>query len=155
MLIELLAATALAGPLAADRFSVGLPAEVDLVGLAFGVRPEVTWQPIGPESALQLRVATGLMLGPELVFVPLSATVRGRFFPRGRVHPILGAGAELQTFYASDHPVVARASTVFELGVEVTVSGPWSVGLVVEPGFAPQPLFGFGAAARVGVTRQL
>lgn len=155
MLIEALVSTALAGPLDAERFSVGVPAEVDLVGLAFGVRPELTWRPIGKDSALHLRVATGVMAGPELVFVPVSFTVRGRWFPKGRVHPILGAGAELQTFYTSDHPVVARAAYVFEAGVDVTVSGPWSVGLVLEPGFAPQPALGFGAAVRLGVTRAL
>lgn len=155
MLIELLVATALAGPLDADRFSVGVPLETDLVGLAFGARPEVSWQPTGPDSALQLRAATGVMVGPELVFVPLSASVRGRFFPRGRVHPIVGAGAELQTFLMSGHPVVVRPSYVFEVGLDVTVRGPWSVGVVVETGFAPPPSFGFGAAVRGGVTRQL
>lgn len=155
MLIEALFASALAGPLDTDRFSVGLPAEVDLVGLAYGVRPEVMWRPIGADSALNLRFATGLMVGPELAFTPLSATVRGRFFPRAKVHPILGAGAELQTFFISDHPVVARAAYVFEVGLDVNATGPWSVGLVIEPNFAPPPSFGFGTAARLGVTRRL
>jgi hypothetical protein len=70
------------------------------------------------------------------------------------VHPIAGAGAELQTFYATDHPAVARLAYVFELGLDVSVRGPWSVGLIVEPGFAPPPLLGFGTAARLGVTRR-
>ena len=142
---------ALAGPVDADHFSVGVPAEVDLVGLAFGVRPELLWRPFG--GATHLRVATGLMVGPELAFVPVSLSVRGRWFPKGRVHPIAGIGAELQTFYASDHAPVARASYFGELGVDVDVADRWSVGLVLEPGFAPKPLIGFGAAVRLGVVR--
>lgn len=150
MLISALSA-AFAGALDADHFSVGLPAEVDLVGLAFGVRPELLWRPFG--GATHVRVATGLMVGPELAFVPFSLSVRGRWFPKGRVHPIAGLGAELQTFYASEHPAVARASYYGELGVDVDVAEDWSVGLIVEPGFAPKPLIGFGAAVRLGVTR--
>lgn len=150
MLISLLSATALAGALDAERFSVGLPAEVDLVGLAFGVRPELLWRPVKADGATHLRVATGVMVGPELVFVPLSLTVRGRWFPKGNVHPMLGTGAELQTFYSSGHPAVARMSWVGELGMDVDVAEQWSVGLVLETGFAPSPLFGFGAAARLG-----
>lgn len=148
---SLLVAAALAGPLDADRFSVGVPAEVDLVGLAFGVRPELLWRPVKADGATHLRVATGVMAGPELVFVPLSATVRGRWFPKGDVHPMLGTGAELQTFYSSGHPPVARVAWVGELGLDVDVAERWSVGLVLEPGFAPRPLIGFGMAARLGV----
>lgn len=151
MLISVLS-VAFAGALDADHFSVGLPAEVDLVGLAFGVRPELLWRPFG--GATHVRVATGLMVGPELAFVPFSFSVRGRWFPKGRVHPIAGLGVELQTFYASDHPVVARPSYYGELGLDVDIVEDWSVGLIVEPGFAPKPLIGFGAAVRVGVTRR-
>lgn len=134
-----------------DHFSIGIPAEVDLLGLAFGVRPELLWRPFG--GATHLRLATGLMAGPELAFVPLSLSVRGRWFLQSRVHPIAGIGGELQTFYASDHPVVARLAYFGELGVDVDITQPWSVGLVFEPGFSPAPLFGFGMVARVGVVR--
>lgn len=152
MRISALAATALAGPLDAERFSVGIPAEVDLVGLAVGVRPELLWRPARPDGATHLRVATGLMVGPELYFVPLSMTVRGRWFPKRDVHPILGTGVELQTFYSSGHPAVARLSWVGELGVDVDVAERWSTGLIIEPGFAPKPLIGFGMAVRAGAT---
>lgn len=155
MLISVLVGSALAGPLDGDRFSVGVPAEVDLVGLAFGVRPELLWRPVRPDGATHLRLATGVMAGPELAFVPLSLTVRGRWFPKGDVHPLLGTGAELQTFYSSGHPAVARVAWVGEVGVDVDVAERWSVGLVLEPGFAPRPLIGFGAAARLGLVRAL
>ena len=150
MLISLLS-LAFGGALDPDHFSIGIPAEVDLVGLAFGVRPELLWRPFG--GATHLRVATGVMAGPELVFVPLSLSVRGRWFPKGRVHPIAGIGGELQTFYASDHPVVARAAYFGELGLDVDIVKPWSVGLILEPGFSPNPLLGFGMVARLGVVR--
>jgi hypothetical protein len=145
----------MAGPPDLDHFSVGVPAEVDLVGLAFGLRPELTWRPFGAQTATHFRVATGLMAGPELLFVPASLGVRGRWFPRGRVHPVAGFVAELQGFWSSGHPFVVRPSFGIELGVDVTITGTWSVGLIVEPGFAPKPDFGFGMAARLGVTRSL
>lgn len=151
MLISALVSMAVAGPLDPERFSLGVPAEVDLVGLAFGVRPELLWRPVKADGALHLRVATGLMVGPELAFVPVSLTVRGRWLTQYKVHPILGAGLELQTFYSTGHPVVARRAWVGELGVDVDVAEDWSVGLVVEPNFASPPLFGFGAAIRAGV----
>jgi hypothetical protein len=113
MLIELLVATALAGPLNADPFSVGVPLETDLVGLAFGARPG------------------------------------------GGCTPSLGVGVEIQSFFISGHPIVARPSYVFEAGLDVTVRGPWSAGVVLEVGFAPPPSFGFGAAVRCGVKREL
>lgn len=154
MLGSWLVGAALAGPLDADRFSLGIPAEVDLVGLAVGVRPELLWRPVRADGATEVRVATGLMVGPELVFVPLSLTLRGRWFPKGDVHPIVGLGGELQTFHTSGHASVARLAVVTELGVDVDVAEAWSVGLVLEPGFAPQPLLGFSAAVRAGVTRR-
>ena len=160
MLISVLIGTVLlsaaqAAPFDADRVSIGVPAEVDLVGLAFGVRPELLWQPFHADGAAQLRVATGLMVGPELVFVPVSLTMRGRLRPKAVVHPILGTGAELQTFYSSGHPAVARLAWLGELGLDVDVGDRWSIGLVLEPGFAPPPLFGFGAAVRVGAVYAL
>ncbi|MCK6522867.1 hypothetical protein L6R49_15670, partial [Myxococcota bacterium] len=125
MLISALAATALAAPLDAAHFSVGVPLEVDAVGFAVGVRPELLWRPIKPDGALHLRVATGLMVGPELAFVPVSLTVRGRWLTDRDVHPILGFGTELQTFYSTGHPVVARRAWVTELGVDVDVADRW------------------------------
>lgn len=154
MLISALVSTALAGAPDADRFSLGVPAEVDLVGLAVGVRPELLWRPVRADGATHVRVATGLMVGPELAFVPLSLSLRGQWFPKRDVHPLAGVGAELQTFYASGHPVVARLAGFAEVGVDVEVTESWSVGLVLEPGFAPKPLIGFGFVARAGVTRR-
>ena len=155
MLISALVATAFAAPLDADHFSVGVPLEVDLVGFAVGARPELLWRPLNADGAAHLRLATGLMVGPELAFVPVSLTARGRWLTERAVHPILGFGVELQTFYSAGHPVVARYSWVTELGLDVDVAERWSVGLVVEPGFAPPPLFGLGAAVRLGVVYAL
>lgn len=138
---------------AAERLSVGVPAEVDLVGLAFGVRPELTWRPLGGVGAV--RVATGVMAGPELVFVPVSGSLRARLGREWAVHPVLGAGAELQLFATSGHPLVARRAWLFELGVDVDVAERWSVGLVVEPNLGAGGNFGFGTAVRAGVTRHL
>lgn len=154
MLISALVPLALAGALDADRFSLGVPVEVDLVGLAAGVRPELLWRPVRADGAMHVRAATGIIAGPELVFVPFSLTLRGQWFPRRDVHPLAGIGAELQTFFTVGHPVVARSAIVTELGVDVEITEQWSTGLVLEPNFAPSPLFGFGFAVRAGVTRR-
>ncbi len=138
---------------AADHFSIGLPAEVNLVGLAVGVRPELLWQPFDAEGAVQLRFAAGFAAGPELLFVPVDLGGRVRWFPKHAVHLLTGAGWELQTIHAPHVDSVVRSALYMEIGVEVEVAQAWSVGLMAEVNFAPPPLFGFGAVARLGATR--
>jgi hypothetical protein len=140
--------------LAAEHFSLGLPAEVNLVGLAVGVRPELLWQPFDPEGAMQVRFAVGIAAGPELLFVPVDLGLRVRWFPQQRVHLLTGAGWELQTIHAARIDSVVRSAFYMELGLEVEVTESWSVGGMAEVDFAPPPVFGFGAAARLGVTRE-
>ncbi len=139
---------------AADHFSIGLPAEVNLVGLAVGVRPELLWQPFDAEGATQLRLAVGVAAGPELAFVPLDLGVRARWFPKHSAHLLTGAGWELQTIHAANIDPVVRSALYFEVGLEVEVTKAWSVGVMAEVDFAPPPIFGFGAVARLGVTRE-
>lgn len=138
---------------AADHFSIGIPAEVDLVGLAFGVRPELLWRPFDAEGAAELRFAVGVAVGPELAFVPIDLGVRAHWFPRKTVHPITGLGGEVQTIHAAHIASVVRPAVYVELGVDVDVSAAWSVGVLAEVDFAPPPAFGLGGVARVGVTR--
>lgn len=140
--------------LAAEHFSIGVPAEVNLVGLAVGVRPEILWQPFDAEGAMQVRFAVGVAVGPELVFVPVDLGPRVRWFPKQPVHLLTGAGWELQTIHAARIDSVVRSSLYMELGLEVEVAEAWAVGAVAEVNFAPPPVFGFGAVARLGVTRE-
>jgi hypothetical protein len=70
------------------------------------------------------------------------------------VHLLTGAGWELQTIHAARIDSVVRSAFYMELGLEVEVTESWSVGGMAEVDFAPPPVFGFGAAARLGVTRE-
>ena len=155
MIVLLSALSAHAGALDAERFTVGLPAEVDLVGLAFGVRPELLWRPIQPDGAFHLRTATGVMVGPELTLVPVSLGVREVFFPRRRVRPGLGIGMQLQSFFPRQHAPVFRLDQYLELTLDVAISETWRAGLQLSPEFGMVPGFGLGMAARVGVSREL
>jgi hypothetical protein len=137
------------------RWSVGLPAEVDLVGLAFGVHPEALWRPFAPDGAIHLRAATGFMGGPELSLVPVSAGVRVIAFPRRRVRPGLGTGLQLQTFFPHQHAPVVRLDQTIELTLDVRVVEAWRVGMQLSPEFGLAPGFGLGMAARLGVQRDL
>ncbi|TNE85256.1 MAG: hypothetical protein EP330_26375 [Deltaproteobacteria bacterium] len=139
-----------AAALETDRFSLGLPAEVDLVGLAFGVHPELLFRPIQPDGALHLRFAPGLMVGPELAFVPIALGVREVMFPRKRVRPFLGTGLQLQNFVPYGHPVLTRLDMALELGVDVRVADQWGVGLQLSPEIGLVGGFGFGMAVRLG-----
>lgn len=96
------------GALASSRFTVGLPAEVDLIGLAYGVRPELLYRPWGETSRSRLRLALGALTGPEYFFQPISFGYRAVFRGDRTVQPLLGLGLELQQFIVHDAPILRR-----------------------------------------------
>lgn len=147
----LLLAPMSAAAVEAERFSLGLPAEVDLVGLAFGVHPELLFRPVQPDGAFHLRFAPGLMIGPELAFVPIGFGIREVALPRKRVRPFAGAGVQVQNFVPYGHPVVTRLDMTLELGVDAQVADDWRVGLQLSPEVGLAGGFGFGMAVRAGV----
>ncbi|MBX2802613.1 MAG: hypothetical protein KTR31_33345 [Myxococcales bacterium] len=142
-------------PLRAEHFSVTLPVEVDLVGLASGLHPELTWRPFRSDGAFHVRVATGLMAGPELALVPLSFGLREVLFPRQRVRPTLGLGIQMQTFLPYGHAPKVRLDQYMELGVDVRVREGWRIAFQASPEFGWLGGFGLGMAARLGVTADL
>jgi hypothetical protein len=157
MLTSLLLASSVAsaepvGAASPDRFSVGMPAEVDLVGLAFGVHPELLYRPVQPDGAFHLRLAPGLMVGPELAFGPVGLGVREILFPRKRVRPHAGLGVQLQTFVPYGHVAKVRLDMTMELGLDVRVAERWRVGMNLSPELGLVGGFGFGMAARLGPT---
>ncbi len=83
-------------PAAAHRFTIGLPAEVTLVGLTLGIRPEVLYRFGCAGARSRLRVAIGLLDGPDQFFVPVSVGYRAIFRQRSTVNPMVGAGGEMQ-----------------------------------------------------------
>lgn len=135
---------------APERFSLGLPAEVDLVGLAVGVHPELLYRPLQPDGAFHVRLAPGLTVGPELALVPLSLGVREVLFPRKRVRPHAGLGMQLQTFVPYGHAAKVRLDMTMELGLDVAITDQWRIGANLSPEFGMAGGFGLGMAARLG-----
>jgi hypothetical protein len=134
----------------APRWSVGVPVEVDLVGLAAGVHPELLFRPAAPDGALHLRFAVGVMAGPELALVPFSLGIRGVAAPRRMVRPFAGIGTQLQVFAPYGVPARARLDLYLELGLDVRVAEGWRVGAQFSPEFGMYPGFGLGMAVRAG-----
>lgn len=147
----LLASAALGAPVAAaERFSLGLPLELDLVGLAVGIHPELLYRPLQPDGALHIRFAPGLTVGPELALLPVSLGLREVFLPRQRVRPHVGLGVQLQTFLPYGHAAKLRLDLTMELGLDVRLTEHWRVGVNVSPEVGMVGGFGFGCAARMG-----
>lgn len=140
---------------AAERFSVGLPIEANLVGLSFGVHPELLYRPFRPDGWFHLRAATGFTAGPELSSVPLSLGFREVFFFGKRVQPGLGAGVQLQNFIPYGHAPVTRLDMTMEATLDVQVAEGWTVGAQLSPEFGMVGGFGLGMATRIGVRRDL
>jgi len=141
------------GAHAADpsRFSVGIPAEVELVGLGVGVHPELLYRPFQPDGGFHLRLAPGLALGPELAFVPVAASVRQVILPRKQVRPFVGMGVSLQTFLPYGAPAKVRLDNILEVGGDLRVSDGLRFGLALSPEFGMVGGFGLGMSARAGV----
>jgi hypothetical protein len=150
MLIELLLSTAHAWD--GGEWRVGIPAEVNLVGLAGGLRPELLWTVGAGQS---LRFAAGMMVGPELTFVPVDIGYRAVFFPERKVHPELGLNWEGQNILSSGMPKVRRGAMSLDLGCRGDIGEHWSVGGHISPDFALVGDMGFGLAIRAGVWYRL
>jgi len=151
VLTSIASSSATAASLDAEHFSAGLPVEVDLVGLAFGLHPELLWRPFDPEGAFHLRAATGVMVGPELTLVPVSLGFREVFLPTRTVRPGLGFGLQLQNFFPYGHEHILRLDQYMEITVDVRVRDDMRVGLELSPEFGWLGGFGLGMATRVGV----
>lgn len=133
--------------------ALGVPVEVTWIGLGVGLHPELTWRPIQPEGAFQLRGATGFTVGPELVVVPVSLGFREMALPRRRVSFGPGLGVQLQGFFPNLHPPVARLDLYLELAAAVRVADAWHLTAQLSPEFGMVGGFGLGFATRVGVQR--
>ncbi|MBK7078282.1 MAG: hypothetical protein IPH44_39065 [Myxococcales bacterium] len=113
------------------RFTIAVPAEVTVVGLTYGLRPEVAYRPGALGSASRLRLAVGVLDGPDQLFVPLSLGYRAMFRGRQRVQPAVGAGVELQHRLVSDYPAVRQYGVYVEVGVGIAATPRLAFGLMV------------------------
>ena len=156
LLASLATAPAEASALDADRFSVGLPAEVNLVGLTFGAHPEVLWSPFSPDGSFQVRGSMGLGIGPEMVVVPVSLGLHQVLFPTRKVRPGLGMELQMPNFFPSGHDFIFRVDTYMEASLDVRVSDTIRVKAAMSPQFGGiVGGFGLGMSARVGVQMDL
>ena len=151
LLAALSAGVAEASPLDSEHFSLALPLEANMVGLSFGLHPELLWRPLDPQGAFHVRAATGLLMGPELSHVPVSLGLRQVFFPTRAVRPGMGLGLQAQNFFPKGHAPVTRIDQYYELTLDVRVSEGWRVGVELSPEFGWVGGFGLGMATRIGV----
>jgi len=156
-LAGLAAPSAEASPLEAEHFTVGVPAEIDMIGLAFGVHPELLWRPFSPEGRAHVRASTGAMFGPELALVPVSLGVREVFFPTATVRPGFGMGVQFQNFLPYGHSAVRRLDQYYEFTLDARVRDGWRVAMELSPefGWIGGAGAGIGMAARLGVMADL
>lgn len=106
------------------------------------------FRPVADHGA-NLRLAIGLLAGPEITFLPVALGYRQIFRQGRKVQPHIGGGVELQTFWFGGDAPVSRAAFYAETGFEAEIfDGGW-IGLQYGPDFAPFNLFGFGFVGRV------
>jgi len=105
-----------------SRFELAVPLEVTLVGLTFGVRPELLFRPGEAGTVSRLRLAFGVLGGPDQLFLPLSLGYRAQFRQDSVVQPAVGLGIELQQRVVNDLPAVRQFGVYLEGGVGFAVS---------------------------------
>lgn len=116
---------------ARERLTLSLPGEVTLVGLTAGVRPEVLYRFGDLPARSRVRVAIGLLDGPEQFFMPISVGYRVIFRVPRTVQPQLGAGLELQHRFVSDYHAVRQFGFYVEGGCGFAIDARLAVGAIV------------------------
>ena len=135
-----------------SHFEVAVPLEVTLVGLTFGVRPEVLFRPGDVGTVSRLRLAFGVLGGPDQLFLPLSLGYRAQFRQASVVQPAVGLGVELQHRVVNDLPAVRQFGAYLEFGLgfavspRVSLSAMFGMDLMLVGG----PGIGFGPRVAAG-----
>jgi hypothetical protein len=137
---------------AAPAFELNVAAEVTLVGLTAGVRPELLFRPGDEGSVSRLRLAVGVLAGPDQLFVPLSLGYRAQFRQAHVVQPLVGGGVELQHRFVRDLAPVRQLGAYLEGGVVFALTAHLSLQLIlgVDLMVLGGPGFGFGPRLGVG-----
>ena len=140
-----------------NRLTVGVPVEVDVVGFAVGVHPEVLWRPFSPSSGLRLRLASALKVGSEYTLLaPLSAGLRWVSSDARMLQLGLGAGVQWKAFLVPDSGAHQRLDMYWEAALNGKVGEVHRVGIAVVPEFGLANMtsegfsgtFGLGLALR-------
>ena len=134
-----------------NRLRFALPAEVSVIGLTVGVRPEFLFQPFQSARWFELRAAAGVLPGPEYLSTPLSVGIRGRYldFP---VHPLLGIALTQDIYWISDAAPILRGIVETDVGLSIDVTPQWAIDAVAYGGWGaigePGPLAGLRLGVR-------
>jgi hypothetical protein len=140
------------------RLTVGAPLEVDVVGFAVGVHPELLWRPFSEDSGLRLRAASALKLGSEYTLLaPVSLGVRWQTSSVRLVQAELGTGLQWKAFLVPDSGAHQRVDWYWEAGLSARIASAHRVGLMAVPEFGLANItagglsgtFGLGLALRV------
>lgn len=116
---------------ARERFTVALHGEVTLVGLTAGIRPEALYRFGEADARSRVRVAIGLLDGPEQLFMPISIGYRAVFRTIRKVQPQFGAGLEVQHRFVSDFHTVRQFGFYLEGGVGFVIDRQLAIGAIV------------------------
>ena len=146
------AAPAAAGPPAWTHLEVGFWPEVTIVGLTGGARLELSYRPGPVGSAHRLRLAPGLLAGPDLNYAPIALGYRAILRSTKTVQPILGIGMEYQLRWVRDAPAAHQGGIYAEVGLQVAARNDIAVGLLGGFDFTFIGYGGIGVFFRVGVT---
>lgn len=132
------------------RLVVAVPAEVNVVGLVGGVRPEVMIRLFDEGSASHIRLAAGLLFGAEYTYVPLALGYRAIYRAGKTIRPTVGVGVEWQSFIISDADAVMRAALYVDYGVRFELPNNHAISVQLGPDLAMWSEPGVGFSARAG-----
>ena len=139
-------------PISERRMILAVPLEVDIVGLAAGIHPEVLWRPSQKDSSFHLRAATALKPGSEFtLFAPLSVGARWLWFRESPVQVGLGTGLQWKAFLVPNSGAHQRIDWYWEATVEGRVDARQRIGIAAVPEFGMANITGDGFSGTFGL----
>ena len=127
-----------------------IPTEVTVVGLTYGIKPELVYTPFEQAKWLEAKASFGVMPGPEYFSTPLSLGIRGRYFDFA-LHPMAGIAITEDFIWISDAPPVIRTGVEMDLGLSYDINQQWSNDSQAYTGWSIIKDIGPLAGMRLGV----
>ncbi len=134
-----------------SHFEVGLSGEVTIVGLSGGPRAEIMYRPGGLGSAHRLRLAPGILSGPDVNYAPIALGYRAVLRSTKIVQPILGIGMEYQVRWVNDAPAAHQGGIYAEVGTQFRVGRGVAINVLSGFDFTFIGYGGIGVFFRSGV----
>lgn len=122
---------AVTAPERSSWLALGLHGEVTIVGLTYGVRPELLFRLGPPDTASRLHLSFGILGGPDQLFIPVSVGYRAMYRQHATVQPLFGVGLEVQNRLVSDAPPVRGYGVYLEGGVGFAFLRQFSAGALL------------------------